>query len=204
MNKAKTLVFLCGTSGVGKTEFLDIVEDHFPIGKTYLFRKCYISARDSRSKLGNPSWEEIILNTDLATKMQNLVMDDFSNKIEEQIKEFEKSDEILCMFERSLLDISGYSHAYGLDPLMIRDHVQKHWDLIASLREKGFNVKLIKGVIDHTLGYDRDGDARPPIEVRLLCDDFIRKQLEKILHKELHYGSRKSTAKQLVELTFQN
>ncbi|QXV74198.1 hypothetical protein [Rhizobium phage RHEph12] len=155
------IIFLCGSSSVGKTTIMHALEKHGA-------KPVVMSFRHVRAKLNNPSWADLGRKTALARQQQTLGFDIYRERLTEASS---WKDDETYVFERCPVDIAGYSHSFRLNKLAM-EMVEESISLFKLLADV-HKVALVYRPVDMAFRYDRDNNARPSMHVRMKCDSFI-------------------------------
>lgn len=151
------VIFASGTSAVGKSEWLATLPD--------TVKKCTLSARVARERLGNPSWDSLIVNLDLAMEHQKAVLHDFLSTIDRVIGNAACGDTIV--FDRHPVDVLGYSVAYGIISNLMATQISTFF---AGRDYATFQRYVFRR--DPTRDYVQIPE-RPPYRIRQTAGDFL-------------------------------
>ncbi len=171
-----TFVFLTGTSAVGKTTLFEYIK------KEVVNAECVsISARTVREKLGNPKWEDLVNNTELARAHQRAVFNYFTASILARANVVAASASDLphiYIFERSLIDVIGYSSSFGLSSFITTDSFADemyHIPFITQLLKDQYKIECLymHMLLDPSVPYDQI-EARPTEDIRDACGDKVK------------------------------
>lgn len=162
---APYMIFFSGTSAVGKTEALDHL-----ISVDSRFVRVPMTARAEREKLGNPSWESLEKSRRLATEHQSAVFNGFKTIIENAVDNHDGKHQV---FERALIDTSGYSYAFGCDQMFIlQQQALAHVIDAAISRKRRMLLVYFSPWKDHPYAVDQ---YRPPEHIRNRCETHLDK-----------------------------
>ena len=103
------VIFLTGTSAVGKTEFLE------ERARTTNNLCCNLTAREVRALLGNPPWTRMMEDADYMLAVQTATLMFFERYILTVLTnehQFNTPQKRSIMFDRSLSDVLAYTYAY--------------------------------------------------------------------------------------------
>lgn len=166
-------IFLCGSSQVGKSEIYKTFPETVEIKKeNYEVIKTPMSVADIRKGFGEPSWQSLCENLEIAEKQQTAILNIYKERI---YADLEKSkDNQIYLYERTPLDIAGYSFAFGLDPL---PYLNAHLDIVNDIETHTLTPRVYTMFreIDYTYLYDIRNGERPPFAVRVACNDYLDK-----------------------------
>ncbi len=185
-------IFFCGSSAVGKTElvtqFPPVIEMTGYLAKSKSWHSKNIETeiikmnfRDIREQLGNPSWENLSTDSLLAEKQQTFGMKVYEQRLRE-LAENAKKDTIYLL-ERCPMDVAGYSTAFGLSHSFIQMQYAMARAFMQKMKDKG-EVYLIHRPIDPLVPYAIEA-ARPPVEVRNACGDFLQMTMDNMQKRGL-------------------
>lgn len=166
----KHVVFITGTSCVGKTSFANRIVDKMPADDVLCLN---LTARKPRAVMGNPEWRDLMTNSSLSTWHQINIFDSFMAQLDGMIHHFKNSDHKVFISDRSILDVCGYSSAFKLDKRIMANHVKQYGELVVNKIKKDFHFTSVFSIADYSLGYDRDNNARPPEIVRVDCENYL-------------------------------
>lgn len=181
-------IFFCGSSAVGKTELVSQFPEVFTLSgllgaytkqiKTEIIK---MNFRDIREMLGNPSWKSLAIDPMLAEKQQKFGMEVYEKRLRE-LADNAKPDTIYLL-ERCPMDVAGYSTAFGLTHSFIELQYIMARAFMFKMKEKG-DVYLIHRPIDPLIPYAIEA-ARPPVEVRNACGDFLQMTMDNMQKRGL-------------------
>lgn len=155
------MIFFSGTSAVGKSSTVDALNQ----GQ---FVRVPMTARAEREKLGNPSWESLLLDVNLAMQHQEFMLARFMTIIDEASNVVTGRHQV---FERCLFDVVGYSYAFNCPT----NFLDRQMTLIKEFEYRlSFKRRLITSYfpISRNFPYSIEA-ARPPEDVRERCDDWL-------------------------------
>lgn len=164
------IFFFCGTSSVGKTSKLNSLN-------TELYEPIRLSARDVRAKLGNPSWDSLDEDVELAKYHQEEILDSFTKDII-RIVDNHTVDKVL-VFERSLWDVVAYSYAFECGENFVRSQIDEIYKFEANILENNF-AQLVRFPIDRSFEYEAIPE-RPSERIRDRNDEFLEANWRKSL-----------------------
>lgn len=195
----KIAIFLAGTSQVGKTEYYNSVPDTvdgIPVIKQPM------SVHDIRAMLLYPTWENLSTNPDIMRTQQDYILNVYEQRVVNLIEETKNKDAIL-MFERSPWDVVGYTYAflrkfgyshkeltnvYSNSKEIFRffdSQIRKVISLSNNLVYNGFVVCHVWEDIRYDIPYDERNGTRPPVDIRMLCNQFILTDCMEYLHPHM-------------------
>lgn len=161
LEKLSKLVFLCGSSCVGKTSlmnaFPEFIIDHEGIDWEVI--KVQMNVTDIRAKIGNPSWETLMHDPATAHWQQDHILEVYRQRISEIVDR--KDTNKIYLFERCELDVNGYSSAFKVNKM----HIQE-------MQFSYANYYVIHRPIDPSLVYQETAN-RPPESVRDDCAIYL-------------------------------
>lgn len=171
--KKQKVLFLSGSSGVGKTSLIKKLTTMKYNG--HPIRVEYLSARVVREAFGNPSWEDIekdplSFQVEVMEHFKEMILDVFGTK-------FSVNDGLI-VFERSLFDIVGYTYAYLYEKdlkernSIIAQHLHSVIKFFTELSTQRLNIHHVLLRPDHTLPYEKI-EARPSERIRNYTDYFL-------------------------------
>lgn len=181
-------VFLSGTSQVGKTELYDNFPDvtqYKLSGQKFNTKRIEMNVTNIRKGFGNPSWSSLQDDAELAEKHQRGIINIYADRIKKAYDEAKIDD--LFLFERTPIDVAGYSYSFGIDP---RPYLLEHLDMVNYIG-KNHTLYFIHLVPNPAYVYNRRDNTRPPFSVRMACGDYIEK----------HLGTRLRTSQATVQQT---
>lgn len=157
------MVFFSGTSAVGKSELTQMLiqrDDHVLIPMT---------ARAVREKIGNPKWEDLLADQAVAERHQNEVFESFKRTIATAANTTEKRT---MVFERSLLDVAGYSSAFGCSSVFTVKQQEEYEIFIESLLSEGIKIVTVCCWSWPEIPYVQTPE-RPPESVRDDMEEYL-------------------------------
>lgn len=167
MPRASAIMF-CGSSAVGKSTALKGIEE-----ERIEFQSIPLAARTEREKLGNPNWQDLLNDVNLAMEHQTFILNNFLKTIEETTRlGHYRYDAPTFIFERSPLDVLGYSYSFKCPFWFIEDQRTKLEKAFSRMKFY-VNMMILYFPIDFSMPYAIEA-ARPPEQVRLACDDYVR------------------------------
>lgn len=134
----------------------------------YGVKPVVMSFRHIRSKLGNPSWSDLMKKSKVARDQQKAGFEIYRERLTEA-SGYKDNDSYV--FERCPLDIAGYSWAFKLP--VIADEMVKESISLFKLLADNHKVVLIYRPVNQSFPYDRDDNARPSSHVRNRCDAYL-------------------------------
>jgi len=171
----KTVIFLNGSSGVGKSSICEALRSKYP------FRVVQLSARTPRGMLNNPNFSEIEGLATLGMKHQEFVFAYFKRSIRNKLEYISNSiHSDNYIFERGLLDVVGYSYAFSQ---MWKWHDYTAWvdyqlcsarmfEAEIKLDFPDLNIKSVYVPINKDIPYEAI-EARPNENIRNLCNQCL-------------------------------
>lgn len=161
------IVWFSGSSSVGKSTTLRELD-------TSRFKLIPLSARDVRARLQNPTWDDLMVKSDLAMYHQEYILDSYIESMKVAIEDMLQAEEKkILVFERSLWDVVGYSVAYKCPIDMIDEQVSKIQAFETELMVKGHRGLLVKFEIDPSYPYELIPE-RPPETIRDACGEALK------------------------------
>jgi len=161
------VIFFSGSSSVGKSETLATLSDNKYI-------KAPLSARDARATIGNPNWDDLKLRP-AAWEHQVVVLNWFIAQIQKQIV-VSKGDMLSrdVVFERSMWDVVGYSHAFDCGYSFVAEQVSRVHELEQDFIEQYPDIQfsIVYFPINPLIPY-KAIEARPPIIIRERQDNWL-------------------------------
>lgn len=181
------LIFMCGSSQVGKTTtFNRIQESHAD-----KVRCVNMAARDVRQKLGNPSWGKLTGNVEVCGKHQRAIMEVYRSRIAEECMKVSLNPELMgtpLLFERCPIDVLGYTDAYLTEAGQVQN--KNAWlsqqmdnmlyDIGKATRAISAYVTVILHTVSHDYPYNTENGARPPAEIRTHVDYYLQAYAENL------------------------
>jgi hypothetical protein len=160
-NPVPAMIFFSGTSAVGKSSTLDALD---PL----LFVRVPMTARAERERMGNPSWDSLLADVDLAIRHQETMLTRFMTIMHEASSVVDCKHQV---FERCLYDVVGYSYAFKCPSSFLDEQVKAIKEFEYRLT---FKRRLITSYfpISYNFPYAIE-DARPPETVREACNDWL-------------------------------
>lgn len=159
------IIFFSGSSSVGKSQALaQLSEDKYI--------KAPLSARDARATIGNPTWKDLMDNRRTAREHQEVVLKFFYESIMQQL-EANKNDKRDIVFERSLWDVVGYSHAFNCGYAFVANQVI---DVVVDMEEDISaygEMHIVYFPVNPLIPYEAI-EARPPILIRERQDNWLQ------------------------------
>lgn len=164
-----TMIFFTGTSAVGKTQALDAL-----LGPDYV--RVPMTARAQREKLGNPSWDALINSQELAEAHQDAILSGFMAIVSEC--QWKLSDDRRHqVFERGLVDVIGYSHAFGCSEKFINSQWVKLLRFEKELQRMRWALTVFfRPWSNHPYAAEA---ARPPEVIRDNCGAWLNRNLHR-------------------------
>lgn len=165
------LLFLSGTSAVGKTEALE----HIP------GRRISLSARVPRDAMGNPSWEDLMAYKGLAVRHQGYILDYFLRHLQQSVVTYADNGERLC-YDRHPIDVVAYSKAFGLSDAFCQGQFDAVVSAFASIADdmnklgQKLDIEVRSCCIDPDIPYVQIPE-RPPADIRQKMEDALRTEL---------------------------
>lgn len=170
------VVFLTGSSGVGKSSTAEILKSK------YGFNIELLSARTPRSLIGNPRFEILEKFPHKGMAHQELVYSYFENHIDNTLAYLSRSNfEDNYVFERDLVDVVGYSYAFSKQWTWHDYTAWLDFQLCAARMFRArmkwkypeLNLLYVYIPINDDIPYEAI-EARPSKNIRKLCDEFIK------------------------------
>lgn len=175
MNNA--FILLCGSSSVGKTSLMQGMPEVFEGRRIETVRMDFTSIRE---QLGNPSWDDLAVMPDVLEKQQLAGMGIYEDRITTLCHNV--ADDTIYLLERSPLDITGYSHAFGANTRHM-DEILSRANALLELCSTVGPVLLVNRPVDINYPYDRRNNTRPNEEIRIRCDAFLKRRCQHVLTK---------------------
>lgn len=162
---AKKFLFICGSSSVGKTTLVEQIEK-----LNMSIKRVEMSFRNVREQLGNPTWTDLITKKAVAQHQQREGMTIYLQRIITSLNE-EGQDDTLYVFERSPLDICGYSSAFANSD----DCTSEFMRVIEVMKTVAHHamVKHVYRPVQWNYQYDTLDGIRPASHVREVCDNYL-------------------------------
>jgi len=171
--KKPIMLFLCGSSAVGKTSLIDYVNIHHFAEKDRPVKVVNMKARDVRETLGNPSWDYLESSQDEAAVHQMFIMSEYYRKIFNIYSDLQSGElePAVYMFERSLLDVAGYSRAFGLPYSFVKAQTELFVRLNHMMSDS-CNILIYHMQVNTSVDYATE-PARPGEQVKTNCANYI-------------------------------
>ena len=173
------MIFLTGTSQVGKTEYFN----EFPneVRGIPVFKE-KMAASDIRAKMNppNPSWEYLCTHEDAMILHQAQILSTYFSRIQERADFLSSIEKGIVLFERSVYDNLGYTYAFlqkfkepNYESFGI--HVNQARQVLERIEVSDEKIHICHVVerIKHYIPYNELNGIRPPTDIRLLCEQYL-------------------------------